>query len=101
MLGLPETSHAGVQQFCVYQEIQSNQTKNRKNQTGVEMFLETQAQGTMMSLSWFFHRLAGWKLVMTVPLRKEIYLVYLFKKCTVFKKQKQKKKACFLTLKHA
>lgn len=44
-----------------------------------------------MSFSLFFHRLAGWKLVMTVPLRKEIYLVYLFKKCTVFKKKKHKK----------
>lgn len=53
-----------------------------KNHTTLVLrcFWKTKLQVTMMSFSWFFHRLAGWKLVTTVPLRKEIYLVYLFKK---------------------
>lgn len=77
--------------------------KKKKNPVKIripaaEMFPENPVQVTTMS----FHSsstLAGWKLVKTVPLRKEIYLdLFILKKRLQYLNKKRKKKIV-LTLK--
>lgn len=71
------------------------------NNPGVEMFLENQAQVTTASLLWFFH--TGWLETGHDCSIKEgdLFGLFIFKKCTVFKKKQKNKLFFFLTLKHA